>query len=120
MANLLAVPWFSRYLLLPDWSLYAAAVITLLSEVVLFLVFLPILRREQLAPPLLALSWRPASAALLMGAAMLAIRSFDPQMPLLAIVAAVAAPPVYLATLWLLGTFGVEERALMRRVLGRV
>jgi O-antigen/teichoic acid export membrane protein len=120
VANLVAVPWFSRYLLWPDWSLYAAGIITLLSEVVLFLVFLPILRREQLAPPLLALAWRPAIAALLMGAAMLAIRSFDSRMPLLALAAVVVALPVYLAALWLLGTFGVEERALMRRVLGRV
>lgn len=119
LANLIAVPWFSRYLLLPNWSLYAAGVITLLSEIVLFLVFLPILRREQLAPPLLALAWRPAIAALLMGAAMLAIRSFDPQMPLLALLAVVVALPVYLVALWLLGTFGVEERALLRRVLGR-
>ncbi|MDQ2997419.1 MAG: polysaccharide biosynthesis C-terminal domain-containing protein, partial [Chloroflexota bacterium] len=120
VANLVAVPWFSRYLLLPDWSLYAAAVITLLSEIVLFLVFLPILRREQLAPPLLALAWRPAVAAMLMGAAMLAIRSFDSHLLWLALVAVIVALPVYLAALWLLGTFGVEERALMRRVLGRV
>jgi O-antigen/teichoic acid export membrane protein len=119
IANLVAVPWFNRYLLRPDWSLYAAGVITLLSEVVLFLVFLPVLRREQLAPPLFALSWRPAVAALVMGAAMLAIRSFDLHLPLLALAAAVASPPVYLAALWLLGAFGVEERALMRRVLGR-
>jgi O-antigen/teichoic acid export membrane protein len=119
VANLVAVPWFSRSLLLPDWSLYAAAAITLLSEIVLLLVFLPILRREQLAPPLLALSWRPAGAALLMGAAMLAIRSFDPRALLVTLAAVVAAPPVYLVALWLLGAFGVEERALMRRVLGR-
>jgi O-antigen/teichoic acid export membrane protein len=119
IANLVAVPWFNRYLLQPDWSLYAAGVITLLSEVVLFLVFLPVLRREQLTPPLFALSWRPAVAALVMGAAMLAIRSFDPELQLLALAAVVAAPPVYLAALWLLGAFGVEERALMRRVLGR-
>jgi O-antigen/teichoic acid export membrane protein len=119
VANLLAVPWFSRYLLLPAWSLYAAGVITLLSEVVLFLVFLPILRREQLTPPLFALSWRPAIAALLMGAAMLAIRRIDPQAPLLALAAAVVGPLVYLPALWLLGAFGVEERALVRRVLGR-
>jgi hypothetical protein len=88
--------------------------------VVLFLVFLPVLRREQLTPPLFALSWRPAVAALVMGAAMLAIRSFDPELQLLALAAVVAAPPVYLAALWLLGAFGVEERALMRRVLGRI
>ncbi len=55
-----------------------------------------------------------------MGAAMLAIRRFDPQAPLLALAAAIAAPPVYLVVLWLLGAFGVEERALVRRVLGRV
>jgi O-antigen/teichoic acid export membrane protein len=119
LANLLAVPWFSRYLLRPELSLYAASVITLLSEVVLLLVFLPILRREQLAPPLLALSWRPAVAALAMGAAMLAVHSLDPQAQLLALAAALAAPPVYLAALWLLGAFGAEERALVRRVLGR-
>jgi O-antigen/teichoic acid export membrane protein len=119
LANLLAVPWFSRYLLLPDWSLYAAGVITLLSEIVLFLVFLPILRREQLAPPLFWLSWRPALAALVMGVAILAIRHYDPDLPLLALAAAMAAPPVYLAALWLLGAFGAEERALVRRVLGR-
>jgi O-antigen/teichoic acid export membrane protein len=119
LANLVAVPWFSRYLMLPELSLYAASVITLLSEVVLLLVFLPILRREQLVPPLLALAWRPAVASLPMGAAMLAIGGLDPQAPLLAPAAAVAAPPVYLAALWLLGAFGAEERALMRRVLGR-
>jgi hypothetical protein len=48
------------------------------------------------------------------------VSSFAPQAPLLALAAVVAALPVYLAALWLLGTFGVEERALMRRVLGRV
>jgi O-antigen/teichoic acid export membrane protein len=119
MANLAAVPWFSRYMP-PEWSLYAASVITLLSEVVLLLVFWPILRREQLAPPLLALAWRPAVASLLMGAAMLAIRGFERASPLLALAATLAAPPVYLAALWLLGAFGAEERALMRRVLGRI
>ena len=86
----------------------------------ILLPFLRTLRQENILPPLLALSWRPAVAALVMGAAMLAIRSFDPQLPLLALAAAVAAPPVYLAALWLLGAFGVEERALMRRVIGRV
>ncbi|HEU5101831.1 MAG TPA: oligosaccharide flippase family protein [Roseiflexaceae bacterium] len=119
LANLAAVPWFSRYLMLPELSLYAASVITLLSEVVLLLVFLPILRREQLAPPLLTLAWRPAVASLPMGAAMLAIRGFEPQAPLLALAAALAAPPIYLLALWLVGAFGAEERALMRRVLGR-
>jgi hypothetical protein len=50
---------------------------------------------------------------------MLAIGALDPQAPLLALAAALVAPPVYLAALWLLGALGAEERALMRRVLGR-
>jgi O-antigen/teichoic acid export membrane protein len=119
VANLLLVPLFSRYLMLPEWSLYAASAVTLLSEIVLLLVFWPILRRERLSPPLLALSWRPAAASLLMGAVMLAIRGFDAGASVLMLAAAVIAPPVYLVALWLLGAFGAEERALMRRVLGR-
>lgn len=103
-ANLLCVP---RY------GIYAASVITILSELVLLAVFLPLLRREDLAPPLVALAWRPAGAALLMGAAMLVA------LPLGWLAAALLAAPVYAAALWLLGAFGVEERALARRVLGR-
>ena len=33
--------------------------------------------------------------------------------------AALVAAPVYLGALWALGTFGADERALLRRVLGR-
>jgi O-antigen/teichoic acid export membrane protein len=105
---------------IPFYGYFAAAAITVATEVVILLPFLRTLRQEKILPPLFALSWRPAIAALLMGAAMLAIRSFDPELPLLALAAAVAAPAVYLAALWLLGAFGVEERALVRRVLGRV
>jgi O-antigen/teichoic acid export membrane protein len=107
-ANLLAIPWF---------GLYAASAITILSEVVLMAVFVPLLREEGLAPPLLALAWRPAAAALLMGAAMLATKPLGGELGWLA--AALVAPPVYVAALWLLGAFGAEERALARRVLGR-
>jgi O-antigen/teichoic acid export membrane protein len=107
-ANLLAIPWF---------GLYAASVITILSEVVLLSVFLPLLRSEGIAPPLLVLSWRPAAAALLMGMAMLAAKPLGGSLGWL--VAALVAPPVYAAALWLLGAFGAEERALARRVLGR-
>lgn len=106
LANLLAVPWY---------GLYAASVITILSELVLFAVFRPLLRREGLAPPLLGLAWRPALAALLMGAAMLAVYRLGPP----GLLAAVIAPPVYGAGLWALGAYGAEERALVRRVLGR-
>ncbi|NJK82175.1 MAG: flippase [Chloroflexaceae bacterium] len=103
----------SNLLLIPQFGLYAASVITILSEVVLLLVFWPLLRREGLAPPLLRLMWRPLLAALLMGAAMLAMA------PLGWLVAALLAAPIYGAALWLLGAFGAEEMALARRVLGR-
>jgi O-antigen/teichoic acid export membrane protein len=113
LANLVLIGLF------PSSGIYVASIVTVLSEVVLFLAYMPLLRREAAAPPLLLLSWRPAVASLLMGAAMLAIDAREPQSPLLALVAAVAAPPIYLAALWMLGAFGAEERALMRRVLGR-
>ncbi len=94
--------------------LYAAAV-TVATEVVLLLPFLPILRREGVLPPLLALAWRPALAALLMGAAMLGVYNLGPA----GLLAAIVAAPVYLGVLAGLGAFGAEERALLRRALGR-
>jgi hypothetical protein len=48
---------------------------------------------------------------------MLAIKPLGGELGWLA--AALVAPPVYAAALWLLGAFGAEERALARRVLGR-
>jgi O-antigen/teichoic acid export membrane protein len=97
----------------PSAGIYVASAVSVLSEVVLYGAFLPLLRQEGAAPPLLALAWRPAAAALLMGAAMLAADRVGP------LAAAAVAPVVYGAALWALGTFGAEERALVRRVLGR-
>ena len=92
-----------------------AAIVTVVTEAVLVLPFVSILRREQALPNVLALAWRPALAALAMGAAMLLVYNLGPQ----GLLAAVVAAPVYLAALWALGAFGAEERALVRRVLGR-
>jgi O-antigen/teichoic acid export membrane protein len=117
-ANLLTIPYF---------GLYAASVVTILSEAVLFAVFAPLLRREGLRPPLLRLAWRPALAALAMAAAMLAIglafpapapASPDIHWPRLLAMAAISAP-VYTAALWLLGAVGPEERALLRSLRPR-
>jgi hypothetical protein len=69
-------------------------------------------------PPLPALAWRPAVAALLMGAAMGGVLFLVGAWGWL--VAGVIAAPVYGAALWLLGAFGAEERALALRILGRV
>lgn len=94
--------------------IYAAGV-TVATELVLLLPFLPILRREGALPSIPALMWRPALASLAMGAAMLAVYRLGPQ----GLLAALVAAPVYLCALWVLGTFGADERALLRRVLGR-
>ncbi len=108
--NLLA-----NLLLIPHYGLYAASVITILSEVVLIAVFLPRLRHEHLTPPLVALSWRPVLATLVMGGALLLLLAVDVPW----VVAAVVAIPVYGGVLWGLGAIGPEERALLRRVVRR-
>lgn len=100
--------------LIPLYGLYAASMITILSEVVLLLVFRPLLKREALWPPLLRLAWRPAVGALTMGGVLFVTR------PVISWVgASMLAPVIYAAMIWLLGGFGAEERALARRVLGR-
>ncbi len=103
-ANLLFIPWL---------GLYGASITTILSEVVLFAVFFPLLRREGLPPPLLALAWRPLLAAGFMGGAMLLAGSLG------WLAAVLVAVPSYGAALWLLGGIGAEEVAFVRQVLGR-
>jgi hypothetical protein len=102
----------------PEWSLYAAAGVTILSEFVLYAVFRPLLHREGMPPPLAALSWRPALAALAMGAAMLGLKALVAAWPG-SIVAGLVAPFVYAGALWAVGGVGAEERALALRILGR-
>lgn len=104
VTNLLTIPWF---------GLYAASLVTILSECILLAVFWPLLRREGLSPPLLALTWRPLLAAVAMGVAMLLVGHYGWFAQVLITL------PVYGALLWVLGAFGPEEVALARRVLGR-
>lgn len=99
--------------LFPAYGIIIASLLTIASELVLLAMFLPALRREQAMPPLVAIAWRPATAALLMGAAMATAYPFG------WVTAIGAGIPVYLACLWLSGVFGAEERALARRVLER-
>ena len=99
--------------LIPLYGYLAAATVTVATEAVLLLPFLRTLRREGVALPLLRLAWRPAVASCVMGASMWVTLPFSPG-------AAIAVGiPVYFAALWALGAFGPEERALMRRMLGR-
>lgn len=126
LANLAAMPIAAYAFGQPVWGLYAAAIITILSEVVLYLVFLPLLRSEALAPPLLALAWRPLVAALAMGAAMASVIALLPEHPG-AIVpgwpgslgAALLAPLAYGVALWTVGGIGATERDLARRIFSR-
>jgi O-antigen/teichoic acid export membrane protein len=118
LANFIAIPLASLWLGRPDWGLYAAAGITILSELVLYLVFRPLLHSEGLPPRLAALSWRPGLAALAMGVVMLALQALIGAW-LGSLVAALVAPPIYAAALWAVGGIGSEERALALRILGR-
>jgi O-antigen/teichoic acid export membrane protein len=104
IANLIMIPWF---------GLYAASVITILSEIVLFAVFLPILRREGLCPPLVRLAWQPAVATLAMGAAMFWAmqRGWG--------LAVGLAAPVYGSVLWLSGAIGPDERKMLAKLVKR-
>jgi O-antigen/teichoic acid export membrane protein len=104
----------TNLIFIPRYGLHAAAIITILSEIVLLAVFFPILRNEQVAPPLLHLAWRPAFAALIMTAAMLLVYRAGGWLG-----AGVVGVPVYVVALLLLGGFGAEERALLQRALGR-
>lgn len=118
VANFSAIPFASVVLGRADWGLYAAAGITILSEVVLYLVFRPLLQREGLAPRVAALSLRPALAALVMGGLMLGIQQLIGDWPG-SIVAALVAPLAYAAALWMVGGIGAAERDLVAKILGR-
>jgi O-antigen/teichoic acid export membrane protein len=99
---------------IPIYGLYAAAVITILSEIVLLLVFWPILKREGVAPPIVSLSWRPGLAAALLLAAVVAANLLVGWWFALLI-----SGPIYLGAAWLLGGIGPEERALIGRIVGQ-
>jgi O-antigen/teichoic acid export membrane protein len=116
--NLAAVPTATLAFGRPEWGLYAAAAITIFSELLLYLIFAPLLRSEGLEPPLLRMSWRPALAAVAMGAVMLGLKLATIGWPG-AVVAGMAAPLVYGVALWAIGGIGAEERALVLRILGR-
>ncbi len=114
--NLIFVPIMAISLGRPEWGLYSAAVITILSEGVLYLVFRPLLNAEGLGPNLLRMFGRPTVAALAMGTVMLGVKLLIPAWPG-AIGATVIAPFVYGLTLWAIGGIGAEERALVRRIV---
>jgi O-antigen/teichoic acid export membrane protein len=106
--NLLA-----NLLLIPRFGYPAAALITIASEVVLFIPFYTSIRAHLGPLPLLQMAWRPAIAAGLLGGTLWLLRGIP------SLVALVPAGIVYVAALVLLGAFTAEDWALARRLLPR-
>lgn len=97
----------------PLYGVKAAAVATVLSEVVLFWPLWRVLQQELQPQPLWAVVWRPLIAALVMGLAMLALA------PVHVVLSIMIAPPIFWLLLVLLGAVQDEDRRLVRRVLRR-
>jgi O-antigen/teichoic acid export membrane protein len=103
----------ANLLLIPRYGYLGAAAITVLSEAVLLGPFWWAVSRHLPPVGLLGVAWRPALAAVGMGALVAAVA---PWSWLLAIPVGAAG---YLALLALLGTFDADDRALLRRLLER-
>jgi O-antigen/teichoic acid export membrane protein len=103
--------FIANLLFLPLYSYRAAAVTTILSEVVLFAIFNIYLQRRLPQMRWFGLLWRPAAASALMGVVMFAGTLVHPLAGLL------LGLPVYPAMLWLLGALGEDERYVLRTLL---
>jgi len=99
-------------IVIPHFSYVGAAVTTILSEIVLLVPFFYAVRKNLAPIPLLAILWRPALAAALMGAALWLI---VPHIGLL--LAIPVAGFIYGGLLLLFGALGADERALLQRLL---
>jgi O-antigen/teichoic acid export membrane protein len=100
-------------ILIPRHGYQGAAVVTVISELVLLVPFLWEVHRRLGSLPSLSLVWRPVVGAMVMGWAITLLR---PVHPLLAVG---AAPVIYGAVLLALRTFDNEDRAIFARLMGR-
>lgn len=99
---------------IPAFSYRAAAVISVLSEIVLFVPFVFWVQRSLGPLPLARLAWRPViAAALFAGVAVAGGARWG------AWAGALLGGAVYCAALLALGAYGAEERAVVRRLAGR-
>ncbi len=103
----------ANLLLIPTFSYQAAAVTTILSEIVLLLPFYYGVRKHLSAVPWIDLIWRPVVSTLLAGALLWLLRdvSFLLLIPL--------ALAVYAVSLIVTGTFTEEDLTLVKRLLPR-
>lgn len=102
----------ANLLIIPVWSYVGAAVVTILSEVVLLGFFLWAVGRQGVRVRLAHLSWRPVVAAAAMAPVVWALQT--------SLVAAVAlGGAVYVGAFLALGGFSKDERTLLARILTR-
>ncbi|MFD3166250.1 flippase [Herpetosiphon sp. NSE202] len=100
--------------LIPRYSYFAAATITIISELVLFIPLWLVLRREKITFNLAGLLWRPALSALIAGGfgwLLLAINVY---------LAGLVTALIYAAGLWFSGSIGQTERELAARMLKKL
>lgn len=97
----------------PFYGIKAAAVATVLSEVVLFWPLWRVLQRELQPPSFWSVVWRPLVAALGMGVVMLVLAEVH------VLLSVVTAPPIFWALLLLVGAVQDEDRRLVQRILRR-
>ncbi len=97
---------------IPSLSYVGAALVTILSEIVLLLPFYYSVRKNLASIPFWSITWRPALAAGVMGIALwgLVVRAG-------LLIAVPLAGTLYLVLLIALGALGEDERALLRRLV---
>jgi O-antigen/teichoic acid export membrane protein len=101
----------ANLLLIPAFSYQAAAVTTILSEIVLLLPFYYGIRKHLSGIPWLSLTWRPILSTMITGAFLWLLRDFT---FLLLIPASLA---IYIGCLIVTGTFTPEDISLMKQLL---
>ncbi len=101
----------ANLLLIPRFGYVAAAVTTVLSEVVLFVPFYYCVRKNLTTLPWVDMFWRPGVAALLMAVAMWLLRHTT------ALLAIPVAGMVYIVALFAIGTFRQPDMVLVMELL---
>jgi O-antigen/teichoic acid export membrane protein len=101
----------ANLLLIPTFSYQAAALTTIMSEIVLLLPFYYGVRKHLTAVPWVSLTWRPVLSSLLTGALLWLLQNvtFLVLIPL--------SLAVYVGSLVVTGTFTPEDIALLKRLL---
>jgi len=101
----------ANLIFIPQYGYQAAAVITILSEIALFLPFYYGVRKHLTSIPWLSLAWRPTLSTLFMGVFLWWFKGLN------FLLLVPSSLLLYLATLVALGTFEQEEIAILKELL---